>query len=77
MMIASKVSSEDDNWRYYCMLISITQYLFAPKFKKINDLAILQMLIQSHHDKFISIYPHNSVIPKLHYLLHMPRLIYE
>lgn len=76
MMIGCEIAREDDYWSCYCILVNITQYLFAPRLSE-NDLAILQMLIRSHHEKFVALYPRSSVIPKLHYLLHMPRLIYE
>lgn len=52
MMIGSKISTDDEHWRCYCNLVNITQYLFAPRLEE-NDLAILQMLIQSHHETCI------------------------
>lgn len=74
MMIGCEMSLDDEHWRCYCILLNIIQYVFAPRLEE-NDLAILQMVIQSHHENFIALYPDNSVIPKLHYMLHMPRLI--
>ena len=76
MMIGSKIPNEEEHWKCYCILVNITRHLFAPQLDE-NDLAMLQMYIEDHHRKFIVLYPNNSVIPKLHYLLHMPRLIYE
>lgn len=76
MMIGSEVPDDEKRWKCYCILVNITQHLFAPRLHE-NDLAILKMLIEDHHERFIDCYPSNSVIPKLHYLLHMPRLIYE
>lgn len=76
ILIGDDIPEDDDFWKCYCILVSIVHHLFAPRLHK-NDLAILKMMIQTHHEKFIVLYPHNSVTPKIHYLLHMPRLIYE
>lgn len=76
MLIGQEIPTDDEHWICYCTMLSITQYLFAPKLTE-NDLAILQMLIEKHHSMFATLYPHSSIIPKLHYLLHMPRLIFE
>ena len=37
----------------------------------------LKVLIEQHHSTFSRIYPGSSIIPKMHYLVHMPRLIYQ
>ena len=76
MLIGRHISIDDEHWKCYCTLVSIAQIVFAPKLHE-NDLAILEMLIENHHEKFVVLYPHNSVIPKIHGLIHMPRLIYE
>lgn len=75
LLIGSFVPSDDDYWKNFCKFLSITQLLFSPRLRE-NDLAVLQESIMSHHQKFAALYPSNSVIPKLHFLIHMPRLIY-
>lgn len=74
-LVGSFIPPDDENWENFCKFISITQLLFAPRLR-LNDLATLQELIMSHHQQFVGLYPNHSVIPKLHYLIHMPRLIY-
>lgn len=76
LLIGDQIPPDDELWNCYCTLLNIVQYVFAPKIHE-DDLSFLEMEIITHHQKFITLYPHNSVIPKLHYLLHMPRLIYE
>ena len=76
LMIGAKIPSDDEHWKSFTLLLQIMQYLFAPKLSE-DDLAILEEMIMDHHHRFISLYPVHSVIPKLHYLIHMPRLIHE
>ena len=75
-LIGSFIPSDDEYWECFRQFLSISRLLFAPKMRE-DHLATLQEDIMSHHQKFVSLYPHNSVTPKLHYLVHMPRLIYE
>lgn len=76
LLIGSLVPIDDEHWKNFCSFLSIVQYLFAPKLTD-DDLAVLQENIVSHHQHFVALYPSHSVIPKLHYLVHTPRLIYE
>lgn len=34
-----------------------------------------KVLIDEHHNAFIHLYPNSSVIPKLHYMIHMARIM--
>ena len=42
-----------------------------------DEVAYLQVLIRDHHTAFMKLYPAASIIPKMHYIVHMPRLIME
>ena len=48
--------------------------LFAPEISD-DEIGYLQMLIVDHHTDFVQLYPECSVTPKMHYMVHMPRLI--
>ncbi len=76
LMIGSTIPDDDEHWMCFTLLLHMMQYLFAPKLSD-NDVAVLQEMIMDHHQRFVSLYPDNSVTPKLHYLIHMPRLIHE
>ena len=43
----------------------------APSIKK-EDVAYLRILIQEHHMLFRELYPDASIIPKMHYSIHVP-----
>jgi hypothetical protein len=69
-MIGSFVPPDDQYWENFCTFLTITQYLFAPRLTE-DDLAVLQESIMNHHQEFVALYPSNSIIPKLHYLIGM------
>ena len=48
--------------------------LFAPEILE-DTVGCLQEMIFEHHSQFVKLYPEFGVIPKMHYMVHMPRLI--
>lgn len=49
---------------------------FSPQISHDNvTYQILAIFISDYHNSFIKLYPHASVIPKMHSMIHMPRLI--
>ena len=38
-----------------------------------ETVAILELMITCHHATFIKLYPKSPIIPKMHYMLHLPR----
>ena len=48
--------------------------LFAPKVSK-EDCSYLETLIYEHHYMLKLLYPKLHVTPKIHYMVHMPRLM--
>ena len=74
MMVGHKVPEGDDNWLNFLELLTIVDPLLAPDISP-DDAAHLSVLITDHHQQFKELYPHASITPKMHYLLHMPKLI--
>lgn len=73
-MIGSYVSEEDEHWKNYLVLAEIMDYLMAPDITE-DEVGYLSVLIQQHHNQFVRLYTSASVIPKHHFMIHMPRLI--
>ena len=73
-MVGHKVPTTDEYWVNYLDLLSITDHLLAPEITE-DDVVHLSTMISDHHTEFKHLYPHASVTPKMHYLIHMPRLI--
>lgn len=76
MMVGQHIPEGDEFWENYLLMLSITDLLLAPKITE-DEVAYLQILISQHHTAFAELYPDASVIPKMHYMLHMPRLILQ
>ena len=72
-MIGSHIPEDDAYWCHYTSLLQIVQYALAPEINK-DEVALLQVLITNFLSEFTDIYPGASVIPKMHYMLHIPRL---
>lgn len=73
-MVGGFVPEEDEHWENYMLMLQITDYLLAPDITT-DEVAHLKVLIEIHHTTFVDLYPDSSVLPKMHYLIHMPRLI--
>ena len=76
LIIGDLVPEDDDKWLNYNVLMEIVDRLFAPQISE-DSVAYLAVLISDHHNAFVKIYPNESVIPKMHSMVHMPRLILE
>ena len=76
LMVGDKVPSGDEFWINYLDLLEIADILMAPELTE-DDVVNLVTLISDHHQQFKLLYPNNSIIPKMHYIVHMTRLILE
>ena len=73
-MIGSDVPPGNECWDCFLLLMTIVDYVFAPvTSKKILD--YLEELIETHHKLFKEVYPLSPIIPKLHYVVHIPEWI--
>lgn len=74
LLIGEYIPEEDERWMLYLQLMDIVDILFSPTTSE--DYAIyLSTLISDHHDEFRRLYPDSSIIPKMHFTIHMPRLM--
>ena len=72
MIIGHLVPIEEPKWKTLLLLIKIVLVAFSPVASL--DLANnLKALIATHHRQFLDNYPTASFIPKLHYLVHLPK----
>ena len=73
-MIGHWVPNDNENWQEFLLFLEILDILFAPELLP-EDVALLSVLIEDHCREFKVLYPLSSFIPKMHFMLHMPRLI--
>lgn len=76
ILIGRYVPDDDDMWRNFCLMMEIVDILFSTKLTK-DDAEYLKCLIKDHHEDFCQIYPNASVIPKMHFMIHLSRLSVE
>ena len=71
LMIGEHVPEDDCRWRLYIMFLTIMDYTFSPNTDK-DNIEYVRYLIGNHHIRFCELYPHCSIIPKQHYMIHFP-----
>ncbi len=76
LIVGDWIPKLDDRWENFRLLMKAVDRLFAPDIT-VDNVAYLNRIISEHHHEFVRLYPGQSVIPKMHYMIHMPRLIYE
>lgn len=76
MIIGDLVPEDDKHWLLFLKLLDITDIIFCPKITE-DDAAYLSALITDHHEEFRILYSDESIIPKMHFMIHMPRLMIE
>ena len=74
LIIGSQLPEDDERWCLFLTLLEIVDIIFA-EVTTIDKAAYLRDLITDHHSRFVQLYPNCSVIPKMHYILHYPRLV--
>lgn len=73
LIIGNKISKGDKNWQLILCLKNIAEILLAPTIS-IHWISPLAQLITSFLTVFKNLFP-DSITPKLHFLVHYPRLI--
>lgn len=74
LIIGDYVPDDDEHWENFLLLMEITDHLFAPCVTS-DQASYLACLINDHHEAFKELYPSNNIIPKQHFMLHVPRLM--
>ena len=73
IVIGDLVPVGDPYWENYLIMMRIVDLLFSPRTTK-DLIGYLSRKIFLHHTQFKKLYPNESVIPKMHFMVHMPRL---
>lgn len=76
ILIGSSVPEGDEKWQNFLLLLDMVEILFARQITE-DTPGVLHQLIEEHHTNFTRLYPDQSVIPKMHFLVHTPRIMNE
>ena len=71
LLIGDLIPEDDDNWEHFLELLTILDYVFAPKTTP-NKIDYLTMLIEDFLVEFRRLYPHRNLTPNMHYFIHVP-----
>ena len=74
LMIGDKVPSNETRWINFLLLLDIMDIVFSPIICE-DQISFLHLLIEEHHQQFKILYPHCSITPKLHFMIHYPAWI--
>uniref|UniRef100_A0A1X7UBD0 C2H2-type domain-containing protein n=1 Tax=Amphimedon queenslandica TaxID=400682 RepID=A0A1X7UBD0_AMPQE len=71
LMIGEHIPVDNDNWNNFMLLVTIVDYIFAPLTSD-EISSYVAMLLKEHHERFTELYPNSPIIPKMHYMIHLP-----
>lgn len=74
LMVGEFVPEEDPKWKLFLTLLTIVDYVFAPRANQ-QIVSFLSTLIQQHHEEFKNLYPSSPITPKFHNMVHIPEWI--
>ena len=74
VMIGEFVPEGDPFWRNYLQLLHIIEQVFSPVISS-GTAPYVQVLLEEYLETFHELYPTHTIIPKMHYLLHLPRYL--
>lgn len=73
LVIGDMIPEGDPKWQNFLLMMKIVDVLFAQATTK-GLVACLSYQIAEHHEEF-KLYPVALLIPKMHFMVHMPLLI--
>ena len=74
LLVGDNVPNDDEKWANFLLMMDIVDRLFCTQVTE-DDAVYLQWLINDHHKAFAFLYPEYSLIPKMHFMIHMPRFM--
>ena len=74
LLIGDKIPEDDPMWECHLLLLEITKYCTAQVTSKASA-AYVAALIDQPHRTFKQCYPSRPLTPKMHYMVHFPRLL--
>ena len=71
LLIGELVDYEEIHWECFKLILTVMNYAFAPV-TSVDAALYLKMIINEHHHLFKDGYPNSPIIPKQHYIVHLP-----
>ena len=74
LIIGDKIPEDNTKWECYLLLLEVIKMCTA-KVTSAEARDYVKALIEYHHRLFKLCYPTSSFTPKMHYMVHFPRLL--
>ena len=71
IFIGDEIPDDDDEWECYLLLLDILKICVSCVLS-VDIIDYLKVLIELYLNTFRDCYPHMNIIPKQHYLIHLP-----
>ena len=76
LIIGDLVPNDDEYWDLFLQMMEIVDIIFSPNTTE-DHAGYVAVLINDHHKDFCRLYPDHNIIPKMHFMVHMPRLMVQ
>ena len=73
-IIGSLIDNDDEKWKCFILLLQILILSTSPYADR-DSAGQLEQFVATHNFNFVKLYPKSSVIPKLHYVVHLAKQI--
>ena len=74
LIVGDLVPDDDDRWLNYLKMMEVVDLLFCSRISE-DNCAYLAALISDQRREFTELYSDASVLPKMHFMVHMARLV--
>ncbi len=74
LLIGDLVPQDCEQWELFSLLLKITSIAASWVIDR-ETVAYLSVIVEEHHYMFKKLYPHFTIIPKMHYMLHYSKQI--
>jgi hypothetical protein len=68
------IDNDDEKWKFFILLLQILILSTSPYADR-DSAGQLEQFVATHNCNFVKLYPTSSVIPKLHYAVHLAKQI--
>lgn len=74
VMIGHIIPEDNAHWLHFLEVLDILDLIFSP-FVRPETPGYLEVLLEQNLQAFHNLYPDNSILPKMHFLVHMPTFL--
>ena len=74
LLVGDYIPDDSQHWANFLLIMEIVDHLFSPQTTE-DQASYVARLITEHHREFDRLYQEHTILPKMHFMVHMPRLM--